>query len=543
MTNPTSQQFRDAWRREEAIVGSIARRLPQAIVVASDLHLSAGREGATGGWDDLENFTADEAFGRWLSAEHGRLEASQWQGLLVLNGDVFDFLRVMRVPDTDGDFERWQKLLSALGPPWSREDLEPTARERSHGLETHEHKTIWKLDILIRGHQPFFDALATWLGRGHAILIVIGNHDVELHWALVRDALRLALVRHGAPEAAVRQELAFVADAVVLGNLHIEHGHEHERLTRVDGGPLRPNGKIRLPFGSLINRYFVNHLERMNPFLDNMKPPTSAILALVGRRPLSVFEVYFRSFRFIKEAWLTARGWTLLYALGMTVAMALPLVLVGAVVSSASAGRVGYGVVVLCALLSPMVTTLISYAAALGREIVECLRLKEAYYALRKALRRFGGSADSPFSDPYLPTFERGVRAKLRGALPWSEDPGELVYAVVGHTHEQKVRVLESRPRRELLVNTGTWIALWPKSRPDLLGRVQYTFARFTWDANLARYQHQLLEWDDQAREARPADFFAAAERPPPLDFATEVGAGRPTEGAKLATNAPEADS
>jgi len=353
------------------------------------------------------------------------------------------------------------------------------------------------------------------------MLIGVGNHDVELAWPGVRKALRSTLMRHGAPLAAVRSALAFVDGPIPIENLHVEHGHEHERMTKVDGDLVHTDGQIRLPFGSLANRYLINHLERMNPFLDNIKPSTSAIASLLRRHPLAVFEVWLRSFAFVTDAWRTAGKGTRLYALLVTLGLLAPIVLAVALIAMAIAGTISVWVALVGSVASPLVTTIAPYGLAVAREIVASLRLAQLAHWIRGKLGGSDGGEranGSGSGDRYLPELESSVRDKLRSGLNGSYD---LAYAVIGHTHEQGVTVLtdpddgDSGPRRELLVNTGTWIALWPLDRPDLMGRVHHTLGRFSWSAARNLYVHELLEWDDQAGRTCATSFYTTPDDVP----------------------------
>jgi hypothetical protein len=76
------------------------------------------------------------------------------------------------------------------------------------------------------------------------------------------------------------------------------------------------------------------------------------------------------------------------------------------------------------------------------------------------------------------PVGEDHFTRKLAKVLPGSLDTtsGMTEYlAVVGHTHRLDRQVLPLKQGDLKLtvtyVNTGTWVPLWPKDRPDLLGR------------------------------------------------------------------------
>ncbi|MEZ4468037.1 MAG: hypothetical protein R3F43_27290 [bacterium] len=85
---------------------------------------------------------------------------------LVLGGDLFDFLQVTN-----------------------------RARRRRRGgrrcrLGTREEESAWKLARLMERHRSVFVFLAGFIGAGHRVEVVQGNHDEELFWPRVRDAPR-----------------------------------------------------------------------------------------------------------------------------------------------------------------------------------------------------------------------------------------------------------------------------------------------------------------------------------------------------------------
>ncbi len=106
-----------------------------------------------------------------------------------------------------------------------------------------------------------------------------------------------------------------------------------------------------------------------------------------------------------------------------------------------------------------------------------------------------------------------GVYEKLSRSSP---EPGSwrTRYAVIGHTHQQDVQLLPPTGpdiERTLYVNSGTWAPLWPRDRPDLIGRTLYSFIRF--ERRDGEYAHEQLVWDDAAGEPRPATMLTPGRR------------------------------
>lgn len=297
------------------------------IFVVSDLHLATGR-GRDGRYDGCENFFFDASFHRFLKGAHESLGSRK--AILIINGDFVDFLRVTYVPGGERGLSKWQKFLrrmklrrrskrlrSLTGEPrhkfekefeeWKRvlerigiqRSVESlinaiSDREEIYGLETDDYKSVLKLVVVLDGHSEFFEALAEWLGSGHRIIIVKGNHDLEWYWLAVRNYLRMDLSLRLANQSAlpldvvlkgtVLPNLTFIDQSMIVdGDFFIEHGHRYDPLTRVIGADTVNEGReLNIPFGSFINRYLLNFIEKKYSFIDNIRP-TENILPLMLR--------------------------------------------------------------------------------------------------------------------------------------------------------------------------------------------------------------------------------------------------------------------
>ncbi len=498
---PTGEtQVKDLTHEEEReLLDRLVSRPPAAVFAASDLHLGIGRDPKTGAYSLMENFLADEAAGRWVA--HHRPQAAQG-ALLVLIGDIFDFLRIHQYPQSDADYAAWAERLVWLGEGDRASRLERPIRgsERKFGLRTHDYRTLWKLLLIFRGHLPFFKALATWVEAGGALIIVKGNHDVELHWPLVRRAIRDELVRRGAAADAVNARVAFADADFTLGNLYFEHGHQYEEMTRVVGGPTlgRDPTQINFPLGSFVNRYFINRIERLNPFIDNIKPVQQALLALLRRRPLTFARIYLQGWRFVWRAVTMRRfnGSVALILAGLVVPPLTIVLIAVFFVWPEAAAR-----------LAEWIPLLQNRGARIGGAVGGLLfpaLLPYVVGAVRETLRQLGLLRKREH-------LVEGASGALRRAFP---DGGgaRRVYAVMGHTHTQDVRPLSATSREEYYVNVGTWVPVWPEGRPDLVGRVIYTFVRFDKGSD-GEYRHRALEWDDQALDDREARIRVSPER------------------------------
>jgi UDP-2,3-diacylglucosamine pyrophosphatase LpxH len=454
---------------------------PARILVASDFHLGAGWDPVTDTCVATENFLADGAFAAWLS--HHAPDAAGT--LLILNGDIFDVLRVTAVPRTAAELGRWSARLADVGLDHSPASLRAgiSKSEERYGLKTHDHKTIWKLMVIADGHGRFFDALAAWVRAQGRVLFLTGNHDVELHWPKVREAIRRELADRGAG-AGAGDRIAFADEHVVIDNLHVEHGHRFDDMTAVVGPPELPGGEeINLPLGSFVNRYFINRVEALDPFIDNVKPVQQSLLRLARQRPIKILGTYFGAWRFLRRAVAKRRLTKSVLLLGLGLLLPLPLaaLLLLAVpgVQDAVLGRLPGGDVVGIAIATlvggGVLTALLPYLAGAAGELLR--RRRPVDHHLDGAREAVGG--------------ELGRCGRSRA------------YVCMGHTHVTAVKRIDEAGTR-LYLNTGTWIALWPRDRPDLLGRTVYSYALFEATAENG-YTGRVLAWDPHADRPGPA--------------------------------------
>ncbi len=309
------------------------------VLVVSDLHLGEGQLPGSAYWDRLENFTTDEEFVEFLEYKQGgqaKNEASvrerAWpvllnggiepaHKLLVLNGDFIDFLRITRTPSTANlqeEFRLWHEALKAL----PQEVLDKTKalanfddykkewerfvsakrwwqklfsilffkdwslkREKKYGFNADDFKSVYRLEAVAQGHPEIFKALRKWIAQGSALAIVTGNHDPEFDQALVQAWVRQKL---GADSGDSKKRLQFFPRGVELWDrIRLEHGQRYEWHTATENlASQSATQKIKQPAGSFFNRYFVNKVETVAPYLDNVRPVTRVIAYLVRNRTL-----------------------------------------------------------------------------------------------------------------------------------------------------------------------------------------------------------------------------------------------------------------
>jgi UDP-2,3-diacylglucosamine pyrophosphatase LpxH len=246
--------------------------------VISDLHLG----GAFGNTEDPNDrgfrlCTQVPALTHWVD-ELARQPVEGPQIELIINGDVVDFL--------------------AEG-----EDSHPASTPFvSNGRQAAE-----KLETIISRDRLFFAALSRFLDRGHRLVVLLGNHDIELALPDVRRTLVNKLSITG------RHDFQFIYDgeAYAVGDALIEHGNRYDPWNTVDHNSLRElrSWQSRNQESNAYHAFTSSPGSRlvcdvMNPikasyrFVDLLKPETGAVIPL-----LLALEPGYRSF-LRQAAWL-----------------------------------------------------------------------------------------------------------------------------------------------------------------------------------------------------------------------------------------------
>ena len=166
---------------------------------------------------------------------------------LILNGDIFDFDSVTRLP---------------VEPPYKVGWL-----EACRGLAPHEEKSLYKIREIFTDHDVFVVALKDFLARGNRVVFIIGNHDLELHFPSVQKEI---LMRLAVEDDCVRFcEWFFISN----GDTLIEHGNQYDPycVCQDQINPFVRKGhriELRVPFGNLATRYLINGMGYFNPHVD-----------------------------------------------------------------------------------------------------------------------------------------------------------------------------------------------------------------------------------------------------------------------------------
>jgi UDP-2,3-diacylglucosamine pyrophosphatase LpxH len=233
---------------------------PRRVYVISDLHLGgvypkAGKGTGRGfrlstHTEELKTFIEALAQGVW---RNGGIE-------LVLNGDTVDFLAER------GDTDNWT----------------PFAADPNDAVK--------KFEAIADRDAEIFTALNRFLDYGGRLVILLGNHDIELSLPPVRAMLRRRL------GVAAHHDFRFIYDgeAYVVGDAVIEHGNRYDGWNQVDMDALRRVRSLASrrqevpkrrafdsPPGSKLVSSVINPIKEDYPFIDLLKPETEIAVPIV----------------------------------------------------------------------------------------------------------------------------------------------------------------------------------------------------------------------------------------------------------------------
>jgi UDP-2,3-diacylglucosamine pyrophosphatase LpxH len=212
----------------------------ESFLVFSDVHLGSDLDDGQGHAPKRSSVDGDLVA---LVAHYRKTppKASRWH--IVIAGDFIDFIGMTIAPPE----ERSDALSTEL-------TTELTEEERAHGLGGSSDHAREKLRRVARRHADVFAELAAFVADGHALTLVHGNHDIELHWDEVQEDFRRILVAHAQPSDAD----AFLARIAFNpwffwrdGVAFIEHGHQYDPFcaTAYVMSPLSPLDPRRIARG------------------------------------------------------------------------------------------------------------------------------------------------------------------------------------------------------------------------------------------------------------------------------------------------------
>ncbi len=459
------------------------------IVILSDLHMAAGYDPDTGTFDRNEDFFYDAAFGRFLDhlTQRASSEGRSWR--LVILGDVVDFLQV--------------EYDSSAEPELSAPEV-----------------ACRKLDVIARGHQGFFEALGRFLDAGHSLDVVIGNHDIELIWEEVQERFRSLIAQHTSVDTAGRVRFhpwIFYVPGVV----YAEHGQQYDRINSFTTllRPFLPEApdQIELPLGSFFVLYLFDYLEDLDPFADNVKPPTRYLAWALRTHPFLAVSTLGAHLRFFlrvirktsrlgpeerrarrREYWQkVVRPYAQVVGLPADVLEGIDRL--AAVPANASRLR-QLETLVLGATIPEL-----SFLVALAVLYRLSAPLERRTRMITTALAAMGAIIWRDQMS-HRPATQRGgylLRAARNIHRLLSSAHAEVPLYVFGHTHQAEQFPLGFGKGGPRYMNTGTWTPLVPQTF-DLLGtRERFSFVQITRNPRGAPVA-QLLVWHDAANRTDP---------------------------------------
>jgi UDP-2,3-diacylglucosamine pyrophosphatase LpxH len=493
------------------------------IYIASDLHLGEGWLDKQQRYSRLETFFYDNEFQNFVQAILYEQSKRERLCTLVLNGDIFDFLSVVRVPEPV-EARKWGLRISKS--------------EKKFGLDSTEQKAEWKMARILHGHRGFVVALVELLAAGNAVVIVRGNHDLELHWDAVQRRF-LNQITKLAEEEGYASKGEELLERVAFrqwfyyepGRFFIEHGNQYEasNAIRFQLNPILPaeqhahrKESLDYPMGSMFVRYLYNKLKLLDPFSTQFVTLEQYVRLTYNHNLLDLARTGVSHLPFFMRAIKDARIFELhgmapvkekhesaMDALGEESGLSDKLRVIESWMSH-PAGATKYAL--LKELLKPALRGFLVF-------IVVVLVCVEAWFLIFAAIQHTAALAGGVIAKATL----TGVLVLstiialfliysfLKRALHQRGDPSvlhcyeraeqiaellDVPCVSMGHTHTADHRHLKNR--RGTYTNTGTWIprpgpwdAVKPKAR-------QFTFAR------IQGTSMDLLRWADAKRIWEP---------------------------------------
>jgi UDP-2,3-diacylglucosamine pyrophosphatase LpxH len=230
------------------------------VYLISDLHLGSGRDAATGQWNALEDFQADDAFCACID----RISAGSAPVELIIAGDFVDYPQIL--PD-----------LSLTSPSTQLGCTESESVERTRVV-------LGQRPDLASGHPEVFARLRRFMEDGHSITIIAGNHDIDLLWPDVWKMIFDTIYPPGAGGVLRREPFSYTIGTADRGRIYVEHGQERDiqncfgdQLTQPFAIDKRGVKRLKRCWGTLFVDRVYNQLERDRWFIDNVKPISRVI--------------------------------------------------------------------------------------------------------------------------------------------------------------------------------------------------------------------------------------------------------------------------
>jgi UDP-2,3-diacylglucosamine pyrophosphatase LpxH len=263
------------------------------LVIVSDLHLGRGKNQHTGRYFELEAFFYDEdfrGFCQWLIDDAHKRNASL---RLIINGDCFDLLRIDRPPQTP----------------------EATFVERQFGPFLTPDRAARDISEILDGHPGFVEGVARVLAAGHEVVILPGNHDLEIQWPAVRRQIERTIIDRVREHATGERELIETQARLRFppwfwyepGRVWIEHGCQYDpenAFTYLLRGSLAEaprdvhEAEYDMPLGNFFQRYLFNGFGAITFMVPSTRAHMRYAKWLLGNSPHLISRVVLSHMRF-----------------------------------------------------------------------------------------------------------------------------------------------------------------------------------------------------------------------------------------------------
>ncbi|MCB9027348.1 MAG: metallophosphoesterase [Bdellovibrionaceae bacterium] len=223
-------------------------------------------------------FFFDKEFAEFLNVIDKKAKKDSVE--LILNGDIFDFDSVCALPEKPSFYISWL--------------------EKKRGLHPQEDKSVFKFQRIFKSHPVWFSALSNFIKKGHRVVFIIGNHDLELHFPKVQESLIVALQLEGVETGRIQfAEWFYLSNQDTL----VEHGNQYDPYC-LSIDPVSPfvqkynKIEVRIPFGNLTTRYLINGMGFFNPYLE------SNFIMSAGEYVKFFFKYIIRTQPFLMFSWI-----------------------------------------------------------------------------------------------------------------------------------------------------------------------------------------------------------------------------------------------
>jgi len=261
--------------------------------------MTSGKNPLTGVWAATEDFFWDKEFRLFLeNYQHDS------PSLLIINGDLLDFMQVLVFPDETEKKEY---------------GITDTEINFTYGLRSSEAASVFQIDKVVEGHHEFYRALAEFISRGNYVKILKGNHDIQIFWNKVQERIIYNIQQFAVDDKKdlIKNNIEFPAWFYYLpGKIYVEHGNQYEYTTSFRNFlyPSLPydyegvSNQVELDLSSFLVRYFSNRMEAVNPLSDNIRPLSKYLGEFWRNYPYIFITSIGTAFRYVLKAFNKAKA-------------------------------------------------------------------------------------------------------------------------------------------------------------------------------------------------------------------------------------------